>query len=209
MSDLLPFQFSEHTSENASTLASSDTIDYESFLMIFLLPFVRVNALAHLILSLALYLIHTCLLFMSLFLFWTHICSQVCIRSPIYPKLEGCHERKNADSRIEWNLRSFFLLLGKKAVGCRWVYTEAKSRWVIGSFEGPFGCQRVFLGVWNGLSGHFITGCKADVCADSCFFGCHSSLAPYQLNIKNVFLIVFLTRRFTLSNHSILLLRGS
>jgi len=47
--------------------------------------------------SLALYLIHTCLSFLSYlnFFFRLIFCSQVYIKNPIYPKLEGCHERRN------------------------------------------------------------------------------------------------------------------
>ena len=56
-----------------------------------------VNSLAHLTLSLALYLIHNCLFsFMHLFLFWIYI---LFASLYIYPKLEGCQERRNVGFR--------------------------------------------------------------------------------------------------------------
>jgi len=89
--------------------------------------------------------------------------------------MEGCYKEKML---ALWNLGSCcsFSLeeSGWMSVG---IHYEAESWLVIGLFERLFSCQRVFLGVWNELSGHILAGCKVDICVDSCFFGCHSSVA--------------------------------
>ena len=90
---LLLFQFSDHILVRIHqhyTLVILLLILTLSLIMTFLLPFTRVNALAHLLLSLVLYLIHTCLPpFMFLFILWIHTLFQVCVRSPNNPKSEG------------------------------------------------------------------------------------------------------------------------
>ena len=67
------------------------------------------------------------------------------------------------------------------------VHCEAEPRWVIGSFEGLFGCQRVFLGVLNGLSGYLLAGCKANFYAHSYFLAVTHHCPLYQLDVKNTF----------------------
>jgi len=85
-----------------------------SQMMTFSLLFARVNALAYLILSLTLYLIHTCLSHFMLYFFCGLI---VCVRSPIYPRME-CHEGKNISRRTERNPGSCYSSTWKEA---RWI----------------------------------------------------------------------------------------
>ena len=81
-----------------------------------------------------------------------------------------------------------FFSYGRKAVECRSVYTvklnpdeslaNLKARLVAKGFSQVYGMDYRSL----------LAGCKADICADSCFFGYHSSLALHQLDVKNIFL---------------------
>jgi len=137
--------------------------------------------------------------------------SQIYVRSSVYPNIEGCHEVRNVGPRTELHLRSCYFSTWKED---GWmsvdVYCEAESWWVIRSFEGLFGCQWVFSGVWNELSWYFLAGCKVNIYANSYFSGYHSSLAPPSVRFKNAFLYwCFFTSKLTWSNHLILLLRGS
>ena len=75
--------------------------------MIYPLLFAGVNAFAHLILSLALYLFHPCFPPSCFYFFYGFIlCSQsvsetfsVCVRNPIYSMLEECHHGSKSCSR--------------------------------------------------------------------------------------------------------------
>ena len=87
------------------------------------------------------------------------------------------------------------------------VHCEAKFWWVLGYIQGPFNCQRLFSSVWHGLSRHLLASWKVDICAYSYLFGCHLSLALPSVRFQDVFLMVFLMRRFAWNNHLILLLR--
>jgi len=87
------------------------------------------------------------------------------------------------------------------------VHCEAKFWWVLGYIQGPFDYQRLFLSVWHGLSRHLLASWKVDICAYSYLFGCHLSLALPSVRFQDVFLMVFLMRRFAWNNHLILLLR--
>jgi len=51
------------------------------------------------------------------------LCSQICVRRVVYPRIEECHKERNA--HLEQNgIRDLNVLpLEKKAVGRRWIYT--------------------------------------------------------------------------------------
>ena len=72
------------------------------------------------------------------------------------------------------------------------VYCEVESWWVIVSFEGLFDCQMVFSGVWNGLSGHLLADCKADMCR-FLFLWLPVINSP-SISWRMLFLMVFLTK---------------
>ena len=124
--------------------------------------------------------------------------SQVCVRSLVSLRMEGCHEGRNTGSKKEWHLESCCSSSQEESSWCQSVYTvKLNLDGSLAHLKIRLVAQRVFLGVWSELSGHFLAGCKADVCPDSCLFNCHSSLPLHQLDFKNTFLNGVLNRKFT------------
>ena len=121
-----------------------------SLTTIFPLRFSRANAITYFTLFLALYLIHTCLSpFIPLFFFRELILySQVCIRSHFYPYWKDAMKEEMMSPKKEWNLESCCSSPRKED---SWMtvdlHYEAKSRWVLSSFEALFSFQRLFSGI--------------------------------------------------------------
>ena len=68
------------------------------------------------------------------------------------------------------------------------IHCEVEPRWVIGSFEGLFGYQKVFSSAWNRLSEHLLTCCKADIMSILISLAATQHWPFHQLDVKNAFL---------------------
>ena len=83
------------------------------------------------------------------------------------------------------------------------LHSQVKLRWVYGSLKGKIGCQRLLTYAWTRLCGYLLPNREDDICAVMVSLAATYQWPFHQLNIKNIFSIVLLMRKFIRSNHQL------